>query len=247
MKTIDFPYFAERYNAGEMNNSEKQWFLNELKGEEKLRNEVRLRKLTDEVLENQNIISLRTKLYGIEQKRADVHTRKALRPVFARFVAILTGVIVIGSITFFMDRNLNSDEIINRYYNVYEYPSVQRSAQSETNNDFTLAMELYNTHQYGEAANLFNKVLERNPKDMSSEFLYGMSNLEEKNYPIAEQSFDKVISNNDSYFIEDAQWYLAWCYIKTNDRENSVKQLEIIKKEGGFYSKKAKKIIRSFK
>jgi tetratricopeptide (TPR) repeat protein len=246
MKTIDFPHFAERYNAGEMSNSEKQWFLNELEGDEKLRNEVRLRKLTDEVLENQTIISLRTKLSGIEKRRADVHTRKALKPVYSKFVAILTGVIIIGSIAFLTGKNLNSDEIINRYYKVYEYPSVQRSALPETNNDFAVAMEFYNTHQYDKAADLFNKILERNPGDMGSEFLYGMSNLEEKNYPAAEQSFDKIIVENDNYFIEDAQWYLAWCYVKTNKKENAVKQLEIIRKEGGFYSKKAKKIIRRF-
>ena len=38
MKTIDFSYFIERYNAGEMSESEKQWFLKELEGNEKLRN-----------------------------------------------------------------------------------------------------------------------------------------------------------------------------------------------------------------
>ena len=32
MKTIDFSYFIERYNAGEMNDDEKQWFRKELEG-----------------------------------------------------------------------------------------------------------------------------------------------------------------------------------------------------------------------
>src|ERR1035437_3840800 len=59
MKTIDFSYFIERYNAGEMSEAEKQWFQKELEGNDKLRNEVHLRKRTDEILKNQNVISLR--------------------------------------------------------------------------------------------------------------------------------------------------------------------------------------------
>ncbi len=47
MKTIDFSYFIERYNAGEMDEAEKQWFRKELRDNEKLRNEVELRSKTD--------------------------------------------------------------------------------------------------------------------------------------------------------------------------------------------------------
>ena len=53
MKTIDFSYFIERYNAGEMSEAEKQWFQKELEGNENLRKEVYLRKNTDKVLKNQ--------------------------------------------------------------------------------------------------------------------------------------------------------------------------------------------------
>jgi hypothetical protein len=32
MKTIDFSYFVERYNAGEMDQNERVWFKKELEG-----------------------------------------------------------------------------------------------------------------------------------------------------------------------------------------------------------------------
>ena len=74
MKTIDFSYFIERYNANEMSDTEKQWFLRELEGNEKLRNEVNLRKRTDEILSNQNVMSLRSKLSEIERgEKKSVH------------------------------------------------------------------------------------------------------------------------------------------------------------------------------
>jgi len=37
MKTIDFSYFIERYNANEMSDAERTWFRKELDGNDQLR------------------------------------------------------------------------------------------------------------------------------------------------------------------------------------------------------------------
>ena len=248
MKTIDFSYFIERYNAGDMSDSEKQWFLKELDGNEKLRNEVNLRKRTDEVLESQNIISLRGKLSGIEKRReANIPVRNSKKPAYLNYAAVIAVLVLIGSITMFSGKTLSSDKIMNRYYKVYEPPTGQRSVQSGTNADFTLALELYNTHDYEKAAILFNKVVESNPKDMQSTLLNGIANFENNKYPEAKRSFGNVINDNNNLYIDQAQWYLALCYVKTDEREKAIQQLEIIKKEGGIYRNDAKKIIRKLK
>jgi TolA-binding protein len=248
MKTMDFSYFIERYNTGEMSDLEKQWFRKELNNNEELRNEVKLRKLTDEVLEKQNIISLRTKLSAIEEKRnVKVHGIRTLRPAYLKFAAVITGVILIGSLYLYSGRSLTSDEIIDRYYKAYEFPTTQRSGISETNTDFSLALRFYNSHEYGKAAILFNKVLESNPKNMQSEFLLGVSNIGEKKYPEAKKSFVRVIDNNGVYFVDAAKWCLALCYLKTDEKEKAIKQFEIIRNDGSIYSKDAKKIIRSLR
>ncbi len=74
MKTIDFSYFIERYNAGEMDEAEMQWFRKELSGNEKLRREVEIRSKTDNILKNQDLLNLRNKLNAIEKKRGDAYT-----------------------------------------------------------------------------------------------------------------------------------------------------------------------------
>jgi tetratricopeptide (TPR) repeat protein len=248
MKTIDFSYFIERYNAEEMSDDEKQWFLKELNGNEKLRNEVNLRKRTDDVLMEQNIISLRNKLSEIEKRReAKIPVRNSKNPAYLKYVAVIGGLVLIGSITMFSEKNHSSEEIMSQYYNVYEPPTTQRSGKSETNADFTLALEFYNTHDYKNAAILFNKVLESNPRDMQSVLLNGVANFEEKKYPEAKQSFVNVITDNNNLFIETAKWYLALCYLKTDEREKAIQQLKIIEKEGGIYRNDAKKIIRKLK
>jgi tetratricopeptide (TPR) repeat protein len=248
MKTIDFSYFIERYNAGEMSDTEKEWFLKELEGNIELRNEVDLRKRTDEVLLKQDVLSLRNKLSQIEQKRKEV-TKQVSSPgrSFIRYAAVFAALVLIGSITILTRKSMSNDEILNRYYKIYEPPTSQRSAQSAPDADFTLALELYNTHDYGKAAILFNKVLENKPNDMQVVLLRGVSKFEEKNYPEAKQSFDKVIENRDNLYVDQAQWYLALCYLQTNETEKAKKLFKLIGAVNGIYRDDAIKIYKGLK
>jgi tetratricopeptide (TPR) repeat protein len=249
MKTIDFSYFIERYNAGEMSEAERQWFQKELEGNEKLRNEVSLRKRTDEILKNQNVISLRNKLSRIENQRKEVtqSSKDSKKTTYIRYAAVFAGLILIGSITLFSGKNLNSEKIMKHYYKVYEPPTNQRSAQSGADADFTLALEFYNTHDYENAAILFNKVLDNKPNDMQTVLLKGVANFEEKKYPEAKQSFGKVIDDKNNLYIDQAQWYLALCYLNTNETEKAKQLFKIIIKEDGIYKNDAKKIISGLK
>jgi tetratricopeptide (TPR) repeat protein len=249
MKTIDFSYFIERYNAGEMSDTEKQWFLRELEGNENLRNEVNLRKRTDEILKKQDIMTLRSKLAAIEKQRNEVKSpvKDSKKSVYVKYAAVIAGLVIIGSLIILPAKNLSSDEIVKQYYKAYEPPTGQRSALSVADADFTLALEFYNTHDYDKAAVLFTKVLENKPNDMQTVLLIGVSNFEEKRYPEAKQSFGKVIDDKDNLYVDQARWYLALCYLNTDETEKAKQLFEIIGKENGFYQKDAKKIIRELK
>jgi tetratricopeptide (TPR) repeat protein len=246
MKTIDFSHFIERYIAGAMSDEEKTWFERELMGNENLRSEVELRRKTDRVLKNQDVISLRNKLSQIEKRRkeAEVPAGKSKRPVYISYAAIITALLVIGSIALHRGKSNANDELVSRYYKPYDPPASQRSGQVGVNADFTLAVEFYNTNDYENAARFFSKVVESNPKDMQSILMSGVSNFEDKKYPEAKMSFTTVIDDNNNLFIETASWYLALCYIKTNENDKAISQLKKIKKDGGMYSKDAGKILR---
>ena len=249
MKTIDFSYFIERFNAGEMSEAEKEWFLRELEGNEKLRNEVNLRKHADEILKNQDVISLRNKLSQIEHQRKVTANpaNNFKKTTYIKYAAVFTGIILIGSVLLFSGKNLNNEKIMKNYYKVYEPPTGQRSAQSGTDADFTLALEFYNTHDYEKAAALFTKVIEKKPNDMQAVLLTGVSNFEDKKYPEAKQSFVKVIDDKDNLYIDQAQWYLALCYLNSYETEKAKQLFKIIGKENGIYKTDARKIIRGLK
>jgi tetratricopeptide (TPR) repeat protein len=246
MKTIDFSYFIERYNACEMDDSERQWFQKELEGNKKLLEEVELRSKTDKVLNDYSAVLLRNKLGLIEKQRAEaikVNPPKRNSPL--RYAAIIALLILMGSLYLFTsNRNLAGNDILDRFYTPYEGISASRSQETVNLGDFKTALDYYNIHDYNTAAVYFQKVLTSNPGDMESTMLFGVSNFEEKNYPVATQSFTKVVDNNDNLFIEDAQWYLALCYIQTNDQTRAAEQLATIKNSESIYRKDARKVLK---
>ncbi len=249
MKTTDFSYFIERYNAGEMSEAENNWFQKELEGNEELRNEVNLRKRTEDILKRQDIMSLRNKLTEIEKQRESIKqpAKVSKKTIYIRYAAIFTGLALIGSILMFSGGNLTSEKIMKQYSKVYEPPTAQRSANSVTDADFTLALEFYNTHDYEKAAALFSKVLENKPNDMQTVLLQGVSNFEDKKYHEAKKSFGKVIDDKDNLYIDQAQWYLALCYLNTNENDKAKQLFKEIAKEDGIYKTPANKILRGLK
>lgn len=248
MKTIDFSYFIERYITGEMNKAEKDWFEKELETNEQLRKEVILRKKTDEVLNNQDILNLRMKLNSIRQKNEVSKPAGSVkkRPIL-KYAAAVSILAVIGMLTLFSNRKMSIDEIFDKYHNLYEPVTELRSGQSNIESDFATALEYYNVHDYRNAAIYFSRVTEKDPGNMRSTLLYGISSFENTNYPEAEKSFVKVIDDADNLYIDHAHWYLALCYLKTSELENAVGELNYIKKSTSTYSKNAAKILRRLK
>lgn len=248
METIDFSSFIEKYISGEMSNTERRWFEKELEGNSRLRKELELRQTTDKILRNKDILLLRSKLSEIERSRS-VSKRFTLPvvPAFYKYAAVITLLLAVGTITYQPWADMSNEQIISKYYKLYEPPSAQRSASAETNMLFTKAIELYYKQDYEQAAVLFFKVIETNPKDMQSMLLNGVANFEISKYPEAQNSLNKVIDDNNNLFIDQAEWYLALCYIKTGETEKAKIQLLTIRKGDGIYKSNARKILRKLK
>ena len=246
MKAKDYSYFIERYNSGDMTETEKQWFIREMENNRELVREIEFRRRTDEILQKKDSMQLRSKLAFIESQRKE-NIRKAAerRMTVAKYAAVFAGAAIITSMILFTGRSLTSEEIINQFYNSYDAPAAHRSSSSLTaSSEYLLGLKYYNEKDYKNAASQFAKVLEKNPDDMQTYLLSGVSNMEVKKFNEAKKSFTTVIEDNNNLFIESAKWYLALCYIKTEDNTKAKDILMSIKKEGGVYSKDARKILR---
>lgn len=248
MKTIDFSYFIERFNAGEMDNAEREWFLKEIEGNKSLRMEVELRKRTDNILMNTEVLNLRNKLESIEKQREEKKVKKDRgKNLKLKYAALIAVLITAGGIILFSGRNMTGDEILGKYYQAYETVGSSRSYIQSADPDYLIAMDYYKVQDYRKAALYFSKVLEKEPDDMESTLLQGVSHFEISDYPESKRLFTRVIDDNNNLFIEDARWYLALCYIKTEEKPRAIDQLNIIKDSQSIYRNQARKIIRKIK
>jgi tetratricopeptide (TPR) repeat protein len=248
MKTIDYSYFIERYNTGEMDQIEKIWFEKELNGNDNLQKEVRLRKRVDDLLIHHDLITLRTKLADLEKERKQKAAASAGKKITGmRYAAAIAAMMVLGTI-YLMTADMSSPEkLYNRNFNVYDLSINTRAGSSDINSGLSSALQLYNDMNYAAAAALFRDYLINHPSNMEAQLVYGVSEMKNKNYPDAKSAFQTVISHNDNLFIDMARWYLALCCIKTEDYSQAKVHLDAISNSESIYKSKARKLSKRIK
>jgi TolA-binding protein len=245
MKTIDFSYFIERFNAGEMNQTEKSWFEKELEGNDALRKEVALRKRVDNGLLQHDLISLRNKLVNLERERKEqVIASSGKKTAGIRYAAAIAGFLVIGSITLITLQNQNSDEFINNSLARFKSQGTSRTVTSAGDLSYEKALSFFESNDFIRAAVLFDEYLSKNPGNMEVQFLNGVSEMKNSNYPDAKLSFSTVINNNNNLFIDNAKYGLAMCLVKTNEIEKAKHLLIQIRDSESTHSREAKQLLR---
>jgi tetratricopeptide (TPR) repeat protein len=246
MKTIDFSYFIERYNASEMDQAEIKWFEKELSGNESLRKEVLLRRKADQMLVKHDLLSLRNKLSSIEKTRKEKLIETAGKRTLAiRYAAVFTGLVLIGSLFIITGNKQSPQELYNKNFSAYEFPGPSRTAQSQTDNQYSLALGYYADNHFADAGVLFREYLKNNSENMQATLLYGICEMENKDFSEAKASFNKIIQAKFNLFTDQAQWYLALCYIANGEKAEAKLQLAAIKKSESIYRNKARKILKN--
>lgn len=248
MKTINVNNTIENFLGGTAGRVEAAWLGEEMKRNPALAREVNLRRKTDEILANREIIDLRAKLGAIEMKKRSSGTvRKAVLRT-ARYAAAIALLALISSALYLILRPGSSPEqLFSSNYARYESPGAVRSAVSSGNTLMENAIASYAARDYEKAIGFLEQVIISENDNMESVFMHGMANMEVSNYPAASGSFSKVIENNDNLYLEDAAWYLGLCYMMTDNRDKAVKQFEAIAASKSRYSKQAARLARKLK
>jgi len=246
MKTIDYSYFIERYNAGEMDKTEIKWFEKELNGNDSLCQEVMIRKKADQMLLHHDLISLRNKLSSLEKARKEKLVESAAKKATAiRYAAAFAGLVLIGSLFMITGKNQGTASLYSKNFSAYESPGPSRTPQLSVDDQFVKALQYYSEKDFLNAKALFTEYLNNNPENMQAMLLYGVTEMENKNYPDAKSSFNKIINNRNNLYIDHARWYLALCNIATGETAEAKQQMLAIKKSDSIYRNKARKILRN--
>jgi tetratricopeptide (TPR) repeat protein len=162
-------------------------------------------------------------------------------------IASLAILISVGILYTIQTRKLSNVEIYEKYYEPYDVTMVYRSAEENADRLYQEARLNYEAGQFQEAIILFEKILATDPGNMATTLYSGISYMEVDQYNQADKSFSKIIAHNDNLFIEQAEWYLGFCYLMTNNKEKARKQFEKIADSNSFYQDKASGIIKKLK
>jgi hypothetical protein len=144
-------------------------------------------------------------------------------------------VLLIGSLAIYKFITVNADDFYTRHYIAYELPTSRSGAE-------TPAIEAaYRNADWNAVINLYNSLSAKGNQD---HFLAGIAALELKQFPQAIERFTQILNNNsvnnDTYFQDESEYYLALAYIANDEIAKASTLLDKIKADNNhLYREKA--------
>jgi len=220
---------VERYLSGVMNSAEQKVFEKEVAMNPELAAELRLSRSIDEAMKREDILDFRAKLlagrYGSSQHGQSVKVVSLRRKRYWYAAASVIILAVLGTTLYWNISSHSSNEALFRqYYTPENLIQVTRSADA----NIVEAIIKFQEKDYSKASFLFSQILKHDTANYAGWFYYGISNIETKNYPEAEKAFKLVITDQDNLYIEHAEWYLALCYLKSDQLNKARQQLSLV-------------------
>ncbi len=251
-KTRNYTKIIDRYLDGDLNGLELQALEKELDSNPELKEELKLQREINAALREKEVLDLRAQLKVIHRSLEPVPERNMARKlIHSKWTRIAAASVVlifaIAALTGnFTGKRMNYDKIFNKYYETYK-PLNVRSGFGEIDKMYRNALTAYQKENYEKALVLFEEVLEIDQSRMEANLMTGVSNMELDEYEEASSSFSKIINHDDNLFIEHAEWYIGFCYIRTDNTDKAIRHFTKIASGNSMKKNKAKRILRKIK
>lgn len=251
MEKINYEIYLEKYLDDELSSSEKKWLEKEIDGNDKLKTELELRRDVNNLLSDTDMLRFSSELdHAYEEYALETDRKPFLYGQLKKKIATVgsAAVLVIAAVFVYVNnyKPLDKQALYESYFEPYE-AMVYRSSSDNVDNILREAMQYYENKNYAQAIIGFEKVLEKDSLNVPTNFYSGISYMEIEKYNKANHSFDVVIDQKNSLFMEQAQWYLGFCYLMTEHNEKAKEQFQSIATSDSFYNKKARKVLRQIK
>jgi tetratricopeptide (TPR) repeat protein len=237
----------EKYIDGELEGKEQLDFEQMLSTDPDIKRDYELSTEINNSIVEDDVMNLRETLdYMYSEEKAV----KRIPTVFTKrkfYYAAASAALIIaaGGVTQrLLNPSMDSESVFEKYYQPYEVTVTYRSGNTEVDRLLLNALELYEEKDYDQALVLFEEILENRSNNMAINLYSGISYMEEEEYHKATTSFNHIISDNDNLFIEQAQWYLSMCYIKTEKSEKAKEILNQIIEQESYYKEQALKVLK---
>lgn len=155
----------------------------------------------------------------------------------------IAAILVIGFfIIFQITKTTDSIDLYAEYKNWEDLPSL---TQRDENTQLSKAEGFFRKEQYSEALSEFRNYKVEHTDELNPQVLIyiGIAELELDQNKSAENTFTKLLNSN-TLDAPKAHWYLALTYLKMNDRNKTMQELDkILKDSKNFNYKKAQKLV----
>lgn len=237
----------DRFLDGDLSGIELEQFRKELDDNPAMQAELKLQQKINDALKEKDIIEFRQQLTEIQQEVVPYSKPVTVRNYsYKKIMGMAASLIVLLTIAFTVKylTGVNSTEkVFTKYYQRYE-PLNFRSGSDEIDLLYRNGLIAYQNEDFEKARNYFEQVLKIDGSRMEANLLNGASDMELEKYKAASNSFQKVIDQKDNLFIEDAEWYLGLCYLKTKETQKAIGQFSKIANGNSIKKEEARKILK---
>jgi tetratricopeptide (TPR) repeat protein len=119
-----------------------------------------------------------------------------------------------------------------------------RGTQGKAARDFQDAMKHYQQHEYDVAAFRLRKAANRDPKDAGAAFFLGISYLMSGQDAEGIGALQQCVAIGDTPYLEEAHYYLAKAFLKTNDLTAAQNELQKVIQLRGDLLHQAEELLR---
>lgn len=239
---------VERYLKGLMSTEEQSQLEQKMDEDEEFRHEVELHRDLLKGIEYHYKQKLKSDLKQRETSESDQKAQRSVRLMYVSWVAIAASLLVLigGAWFFYWQASLPPEQLYSQYQK--PYPNVAQPVERQTQDAMEgdqKAFYLYEKGDYEEASQLFNQLLTNQSNNIAYLFYKAQSDMHRGAHDTAIKGFQQVIdqNNNDNRYGHPARWYLALCYLQTNDIEQSRSLLKDISKSDGEFANKAQELL----
>lgn len=235
----------ERYLANDMAYAEMRSFEKEIALNRSLSGELEFTRNIDKALERDDVIDFRLKLVSARNEykgtKSEIPVIHVQRKRFWYAAASLVLLASIASVLYFNFSGSNSnDALFKKYYTSENIVDVTRSGDA----NIVEAIIRFQEKDYKASSKLFGQILEKDTQNFAGWFFYGISCIETGESLKAETAFNHIIADNQNLYVEHAEWYLALCYLKSDQSYKAKIQLEKIAAETeNFHQSDAKHLL----
>ena len=235
-----------KYLNGELKGEELDAFQEKLKTNTLLQQELKLEQDLNEIILDEDILDFRKELVEIRQEMKNdkeqfkgkwdeetIEIKLENRNqsagkwyLMAASIAILFG--LAGYFYFLQTQTVSNEQLFAQYYSAYPSDISERSDDISTSNPFILGLIEYEEGDFIEASQFFSLAVENDNQNFSAYLYLGVSFLEMDSLYKAINGFGRIINDRDNLFVDQAKWYLALTYIKTNDENYKQKIHELL-------------------